>query len=395
MTREEKNQGLYVRMLGGFALYWNGRLLTGGTEEQDGSFSGLLQYFLHNGREGLTLERLEEFLPEKRDPGDNGPTLRDMIAALERGLREAGLPWAKYIEYREGALYWSSQVPMREDAAEFERTYREAENEKNPDKAQKKYLEACYRYTGEFLPSQGSCIWAAREALKYRSIFENCMEKASSMLKEGGEYSRLRELGLYAAGVQPLAEWEVVTMEALEGLGRYEEAWRLYEDTADYYLKEEGLKPPKEMLETLRHMKDQVGQPYLVLEDFLEKLRDSEKKLQVPGERTGGYLCSYSVFQEICRVTMRQLERGGQSAYLMLCTAQEEEHLERAVCRSVRAGDVVCRCGRGQCMVLMMNVTLENCEIVQGRIRREFAFVGRRMEPIRFRVTHLTGTEVG
>ena len=64
----------------------------------------------------------------------------------------------------------------------------------------------------------------------------------------------MEELGTHAALVDPLADWEAVTMEALVSLGRYEEARKLYDDTVQFYFNEQGLRPSKRMLEQLERL---------------------------------------------------------------------------------------------------------------------------------------------
>ena len=125
------------------------------------------------------------------------------------------------------------------------------------------------------------------------------------------------------------------------------------------------------------------------------------------GERgKGGYLCSYPVFQGIYRVIKRMMERGGQSVYLMLCTIVDSkgnpmkegpmlmelsERLKDAIQQSVRQGDSLTRYGKGQYLVLLINITRENCEVLQRRINSRF-IVRRQRTGIRYHVNSVAYT---
>lgn len=88
----------------------------------------------------------------------------------------------------------------------------------------------------------------------------------------------------------------------------------------------------------------------------------------------------------------RMMERGGQSVYLMLCMVvdgkgnflEDDEVLDEltgrlgdAILNSVRRSDAVSKYGRGEYLVLLVNTTREDCDIIQERINRRFT-AGRR-----------------
>ena len=64
---ESKPDVLYVRMLGGFSVRWNGKLIAGGSKASDSQYTSLLQILIHNREHGVTRDRLEELLFEDRD----------------------------------------------------------------------------------------------------------------------------------------------------------------------------------------------------------------------------------------------------------------------------------------------------------------------------------------
>ena len=376
MTDMQENV-LYVRMLGGFSVQWNGKLIAGGSKASGSQFAYLLQVLI-----------------EDRDMSNLHHALQSVIYNAKKKLEQAGLPPVNYIEQKKGVFFWTREIPLVEDAACFEDLYRKAEHAENEDERIALYMEAVHWYTGEFLPMQAAVIWAAHEARRYREIFCDCVENAAQMLRLRQDFFQMEELGLYAAKVDPLADWEPVTMEALASMGCYEEARKLYEDTVDYYFNEQGLRPSKKLMAQFERLGEEMLHRYAVLDKIQEDLTGRSE------DGPGGYFCSYPVFQGIYRMIERMLERGGQSVYLMLCTVVDgkgnpmragpmlEELSKRmgdAIRQTIRRGDALTQYGKGQYLVLLVNTTRENCVVIQKRINARF-IIGRQRSSIQYYV---------
>ena len=394
MTSNPEEPCLQVQMLGGFSLSWGGKLVAGSTKSSESQFNYLMQILLHHGENGVSRDMLERVLFEDRDIQDIHHAARSVIYNAKRKLRAAGLPDVNYIEQRKGICYWNPQVPVKEDAAEFERLYRQAEEASDREEKVKLYMEACHLYTGEFLPQQTGVVWVAQEAKRYRALFCSCVERAVRQLRLTQDFPQMEELGIYATAINPLSDWETVTMEALVAMGRYEDARRLYDDTVDLYFQEQGLRPSSRMMELFEKLGTQMEHQYDALDDIQRKLSEGG------GNAYGGYLCTYPVFQGVYRMVERMMERGGQSVYLMLCMVVDSKgnpmrdgqmleelagRLEEAIRDSVRHSDAISRYGKGQYLVLLMNTTRESCGVIQKRINCRF-LIGRQRTGIQYYV---------
>ena len=397
---KEQENVLYVRMLGGFSLRWNGKLVAGGSKASDSQNASLLQLLIHEGEKGVSRDRLEELLFADRDMSNIHHALQSVIYNTKKKLLKAGLPAENCIEQDKGVFRWSGSIPTVEDAACFEDLFRRAGEAPTPDERLALYLDACYAYGGEFLTVQTGTIWAAREARRYKEMFCTAVERATDLLRMNQDFFQMESLGLYAANIDPLADWETVTMEALVSLGRSEEARKLYDTTVQYYFNEQGLHPSKRLLEQFDRLGEKMQYRHAVLDQIQAELSGASDRSM------GGYLCNYPVFLGIYRMVERMLERGGQSVYLMLCTVvdskgnpmREGEVLDQLVSRmsdavrqSIRRGDAMCRYGRGQCLVLLINTTRENCNVIQRRINARF-LTGRQRTSIEYYVNSVFWT---
>ena len=397
---KEQENVLYVRMLGGFSLRWNGKLVAGGSKASDSQNASLLQLLIHEGEKGVSRDRLEELLFADRDMSNIHHALQSVIYNTKKKLLKAGLPAENCIEQDKGVFRWSGSIPTVEDAACFEGLFHRAEEAPSPDERLALYLDACYAYGGEFLTVQTGTIWAAREARRYKEMFCTAVERATDLLRMNQDFFQMESLGLYAANIDPLADWETVTMEALVSLGRSEEARKLYDTTVQYYFNEQGLHPSKRLLEQFDRLGEKMQYRHAVLDQIQAELSGASDRSM------GGYLCNYPVFLGIYRMVERMLERGGQSVYLMLCTVvdskgnpmREGEVLDQLVSRmsdavrqSIRRGDAMCRYGKGQCLVLLINTTRENCNVIQRRINARF-LTGRQRTSIEYYVNSVFWT---
>lgn len=378
----ESSQELTLRvcMFGTFSMSWRGRPLTD-EKLKETHFTSLMQILLHHRGNGVSRDQLEEVLFGDRDVEDRHHLLQSVVYNAKKKLKKMGLPDVKYIILKKGIFYWNSEeIPVTEDAAEFDRFYQMAAESEDEDEQLVLYSEACHLYKGEFLSTYAGVLWAATEARRYRIRFCECVERAADIMRRQQNYLQLEEIGRYASAICPFSDWEVLTMEAMVSMGRYEEARSFYAATSDLYLRKRGIRPSSKLMETMEKLGNSMVHAYEVLDTIQDNLSEEP-------EDGGGYLCTYPVFQGIYQMLNRIMERGGQSVYLMLCTLidgkgnpiTDEGRLEElsnrlgdAICHSVRHGDAVNRYGNGQYLILLVNITREDCEIVQKRIDQNF-----------------------
>ena len=120
-------------------------------------------------------------------------------------------------------------------------------------------------------------------------------------------------------------------------------------------------------------------------------------------DETGGYLCSYPVFQGIYRSAKRLSERTGSTSCLVLCTILDgkgnpmkdgsvlerlSERLIESACASVDLCDTICSYGKGQCLILLPNAAKEDCVLLQQRINSRF-IVGRQRISIKYDISQI------
>ena len=331
---KEQSGTLYVQMFGNFQMRYNGHPLTG-EKMRDTHFTSLMQVLLHNVKSGVSRDYLEDVLLGDRDVENRHQALQTIVYKAKKKLEKMGLPKENYIALEKGIYHWTPHIPVSEDAAVFDRLCSQAAGCQEDEAKLRLYLEACYIYKGEFLSTYIGVLWAGAEARRYHKQFFGCVEEAAAILRGKEDWYRLEELG-----------------------------------------------------------RNQMKHSYEVLDQIQRKLQEDSRDI------LGGYQCSYPVFQGIYHMVNRLMERGGQSVYLMLCTLvdgkgnpmKEGERLEEmslrlneAIKHSIRHGDIFNQYGSGQFLILLVNTTRENCDIVEKRISHNF-MVGRQRTSVQYHV---------
>ena len=380
MASKQEADKLIVKTFGNFSLSYNGQVITGKNKNSESQFSSLMQILLHAGEKGVERETLEESLFKNRDLHNIHHTTQSVIYNAKKRLKEFDLPDVNYIYQRGGVYYWTDKIPVEEDARLFEQYVVEARSIRDDAESIPVYMKAIHLYTGDFLESQLSSSWIARENWRYRSIFTEAVRECAARLRRNDEYEMLVDLGNYATQVQPFSDWETLTMEGYVFLKRYKEAEDLYAKTIDLYLEEQGIRPSSKMNDLINKLGEQLEFPHEMLEDIQDRLSEEDEDL-------GGYVCSYPVFVGIYQSMSRFLERSGTPVFLMLCSIVDSkgnvlgegkklnelsERLGDAIQKSVRRSDIINRYSKSQYLILLTNTTRKNCEIVQKRINKSF-----------------------
>lgn len=373
---------LYVKMFGRFSLSLGEKEIFGGSKAIDSQFSRLMQVLLHFRESGISRNQLYDILFYDRKVSDPSHSLRVLIYNTKNKLKEMGLPDVCYIQQDRDIFCWTKEIPVVEDASEFDHYYQQALQTPDPEAKKEYYAKAVETYTAEFLSLQASEIWVAQESRKYREKYNRCVQQLGEYYRQKKEYKLLEKLGISAAKCQPFYYWETLTLDALIHQNRIQEANQFYLDTETYYMEEMNQAMSPEMVRLRNEILTFSPQ------DCLNMLLDTIQKelFKDRSDASGGYLCSYPVFTGIYQAMVRLFENTPESITLMLCSMTSEDEkqldamtidelgsqLEDAICRSVRRSDVVTRYSRKQYLVLLIHSQSEGCKEVQSRINDNF-----------------------
>ena len=386
-----------VQMFGNFRMDYNGAPFVAEKMHKESQFNRMMQALIHYSDCGIAKDKLEEIVIGERDIDAPHTALRVIVYKTKQKLSQLGLPGKDLIYLEGGIYYWTPDIEIDEDAARFERYFRETEEldkqlseihqsinnadgndidggaaaDKASEIENRKlelYMKAFYLYKGEFLAPYTGETWIAQESRRYHEMFVKCVNEAAGILRRKKSFKELEKFGTYAVKADPFNEWETLVMEAMVETRRYDEASKYYSEVVDYYLKECGIYPSASLME--------------ILENIQEGMNEHNEE----GNK-GGYFCSYPVFRGIYQASARIMKRTTVSVYLMLCTLVDKDgkqiqsememnkysrQLKECIGVSIRKSDIYAKYGKLQFLILLVGTNRENCEIVQMRINRQF-----------------------
>ena len=372
-TWEHEKQGtLAVRMMGTISAEYNGEFLPVGTA-LTGKLLQLFLILLYAGKKGIGREELLDILYGNGEYSNPSGSLRAAVFRLRRLLKDF-LPPYEYI-LTEGGIYRWDKGPVKVmiDAREFEK----AANSALSTGEKEKLCEACELYYGEFLTQMAGEKWVSVIGVKYQELYFQCLRAADQLLKKDREYDRLLDLSTAACRLYPYEECQMMKLDCLIALKRYQEAMEIYKQVVTQYFEEQGLPPSETMLQRFRLMSGQIRYTSDMLKDIKDTLKEREAT-------QGPYYSTYPSFIDSYRLVSRMSERFQLENTLFCITILDpkgallegelvesaSEQLKNAIGDSLRKGDLFTCYSPVQYLVLLNGAGQEHVLAVCKRIER-------------------------
>lgn len=281
----DKKGILTVRMMGTISVEYEGEFFPIGTA-LTGKILQLFLILLYAGKKGVGREELLDAFYGNGEYANPSGSLRAAVFRLRRLLKEM-LPEHEYICTDGGIYRWDEgNVTVSIDARNFEKAAQSA----LATGKKEELCHACSLYYGEFLSQMTGEKWVNVIGVKYQELYFKCLRLASRLLKADREYDRLLNLSTAASRLYPYEECQMMKLDCLIALKRYQEAMEVYKQVVVQYFEEQGLPPSETMLQRFRLMSGQIRYTSDMLKDIENTLKERE-------ETQGPYYCWVSVKQ--------------------------------------------------------------------------------------------------
>ena len=247
---------------------------------------------------------------------------------------------------------WDGNIEVQVDVNEFRKLIEKEKKEKREEDKLHLWMQAWKIYKGEFLPDMIGEQWVAVENVRCRDEYFRVTEELCRWLKGHERYEDLHKVAHRAAEIYPFDEWQGWEIDSLIGMSRYKEGLEVYQNTEKLLFDEMGVAPSERLLKRFKLM---------------------------------AYFCPFPSFVDIYHVFSRMVERSGLSVFVMLCTLdykadhvsekkerEKSELLRQAIQSSIRKGDFYTRYNVRQYIVMLIEISQENCPIVSKRIAKKF-----------------------
>lgn len=368
---------LSVQMLGGFSVSCDGEKVVLG-RNSTAKFIQLLQVVWLNMDRGASKQQIVEALYGDEELSNPNNSFNNLLFQMRKQMVAAGLPRRDYIT-KIGRMYFPDPgILLHVDVHDFSVYIQKARDAEQESQKEEAYRQAFSLYQGVLLPEEETMPFVITEAVQLSHAFSEAVRYLGERARKRENFDEMYSIYEKAAQIYPDNDWQADQIEALIGKGSCAEALQLYERTVSRYADEMGIPPSEKLLESYRKMSRKITSPTGHILEIQSSLQEDPV--------SGAYYCNYPSFIDTYHVLERNMERMGNSVFLLLCTLVDyagkpirnrdklEEHSEifgRCIGNSLRRGDIYTRYSASQFLVLLVGSSREGCDVVAKRIDRK------------------------
>ncbi|MBQ3796493.1 MAG: hypothetical protein II842_09465 [Butyrivibrio sp.] len=392
---------LQIELFGGLSIKYDGSFVSIG-KNKTSKYIQLLEIVWLSGKQGISRDKLVGILYDREEQSNLNNSFNNLIYQMHKQLKNSGLPDYDYIVNRDGFFYTDDNVEIESDAAEFIKSIEAARKEKDTVASTLLYKNAFDLYKAELLPELSTQEWVIIKSVQLQRMYSESVVALGNYYEEKKDFESMLSIYKKASALYPDDEWQIGEINALIGIGNYKEAYRIYNETVRYYTDELGISPSNDLIECYDKMSRQItNMPSKILQ-----IRDDiiEKRECLDRDDNGAYDCSYPSFIDAYHILSRNMERSGQSVYMMLLTIVDYEGkkisnqakldsksklLQEAISNTLRQGDTYCKYSSSQYLLLLVGTNKESCKIVYRRVLSKYKMLAGPRAEIDYSVVSL------
>ena len=392
---------LHIQLFGGLAISYEGKNISIG-KNKTAKYIQLLEIVWLSGRKGIPKDTLINILYDREEQSNISNSFNNLIYQMHKQLKKSGLPDSDYIVNRDGIFFPDDNVEIDSDAVRFTECVESARNCNDKTTEIILYKQAFDLYVSELLPEISTQEWVIMKSVQFQKMYSECVVSLGNYYQKRKDYDAMYRVYKKAAELYPDDEWQVGEINALIGMEAYKDAYAIYNETVRYYTDELGITPSNDLLECYDKMSRKItNSPNEILQ-----IRDDilEHRESVVTSDEGAYDVSYPSFIDAYHILNRNMERSGQSVFMMLLTLVDYEGkkianqnkleirgklLQEAISITLRQGDTYCKYSSSQFLLLLVGTSKESCKIVYRRILNKYKMLAGPRAEIEYSVVSL------
>ena len=392
---------LQVNMFGGLAINYEGKNISVG-KNRTAKYVQLLEIVWLSGEAGIQKEQLTNILYDREEQSNLSNSFNNLIYQLHKQIKQSGLPDYDYVVNKDGIFFTDDAVELDSDVLRFISNIEKARATEDEEEAISFYRAAFDEYKSEVLPELATQEWLIIKSVQYQKMYAEAVVALGSYYEKKKDYDTMHRIYKKAAELYPDDEWQIGEINALIGMELFKEAYAVYDETVRYYTDELGVTPSTDLLECYDKMSRQItNTPGKILQ-----IRDGilEHRGAVAGDDEGAYDCSFPSFIDAYHILSRNMERSGQSVYMMLLNIVDYEGkritnvakletraklLQEAITLTLRQGDTFCKYSASQFLLLLVGTNKESCKTVYRRLLNKFKLLAGPRTELEYSVVSL------
>ena len=400
MGKEDKTI-LHVNMFGGLAITYEGKNVSIG-KNKTAKYIQLLEIVWLAGDAGIQKDKLTGILYDREEQSNLSNSFNNLIYQMHKQMDRAGLPAHDYVVNKDGVFFTDENVFLESDVLRFKENIAKARQQESEAESIRYYRKAFDEYRAEILPELSTAEWLIIQSVQLQKMYAESVIALGSYYEERKDYESMHQVFKKAAELYPDDEWQIGEINALIGMEAFKEAYAVYDETVRYYTDELGVTPSNDLLECYDKMSRQITNvPGKILQ-----IRDGilEHRGAVSDHDEGAYDCSFPSFIDAYHILSRNMERSGQSVYMMLLNIVDYEGkkitnqaklearaklLQEAISLTLRQGDTYCKYSASQYLLLLVGTNKESCKTVYRRLLNKFKLLAGPRTELEYSVVSL------
>ncbi len=400
MGNEEKTI-LKVNMFGGLAITYQGKNISIG-KNKTAKYIQLLEIVWLAEDAGIQKDQLMAILYDREEQSNLSNSFNNLIYQMHKQMSRAGLPEHDYIVNKDGVFFTDDEVEIDSDVLRFVRNINLARETQDEAESISYYKAAFDEYRAEILPELATSEWLIIKSVRLQKMYAESVVALGDYYEKRKDYDAMYHVYKKAAELYPDDEWQIGEINALIGMESFKDAYAVYDETVRYYTDELGVTPSNDLLECYDKMSRQItNTPGKILQ-----IRDGilESRGVVSSGDEGAYDCSFPSFIDAYHILSRNMERSGQSVYMMLLNIVDYEGkminnaskletraklLQEAISLTLRQGDTYCKYSASQYLLLLVGTNKESCKIVYRRLLNKFKLLAGPRTELEYSVVSL------
>ena len=341
----------------------------------------LLQYLLVNKNTPFTNFNLFEHLWGDEDSTNPESALKTLVSRLRKDLKPYGL--SDIISTSHGVYQWNENVYDNIDIYRLESLVKELMNVKVLDDASEQGFETILSlYKGDLLLGYDTESWIVPRSMYYHEMFLRAAYKYLTLLSDKKRYEDVMRVSRRALEIDKFdSRLNLELMNSMVQLGMKSEAMNHYNYTVNLHYTQLGTRPSEDILDFYKTLIKIEHSSETALEDVS---RDLEKD---DGDKTA-FVCDYSIFKDIYKINMRNLQRLGITVFLGVLTLSSTNPeptdadlllldkvmgmLQATLKFNLRKGDTISRYSPSQFVVLLPTHNHNTGSLALERVKSAF-----------------------
>ena len=367
MTQEKK---IYFQMMGLFDYHGEEK-----NRESDALIRGkkslsFLQYLIVNHTGSITYDALIDCFWGEGKSADPAGVLRYTMSRTRQQLAKIFPEYENLLLTVSNGYVWNPVVELILDSEQFEKMYMYAkhlEQEKQADA----FLEAISLYRDDFLADNND-EWVLPLRAYYRTLYQDACKTVLPILEMQERWVDIVQICESAYrrdfSIEEVTEY---LMKAYIAMGQPRLAIDHYQAFAETLKREYAIEPSDQVMQIyVRAMGSKKGE--LGKEDVLSLVLDHQKQKKA-------YKCSFSTFQSITEIEIRNQERTGMESCITMIRilrspsmTTDVRRLERVLLEGLRTGDPVAKLNQTSYVALLSGADEKNARMVAERLKAKF-----------------------